>query len=40
VCARKTAKPTVSAAAVPDTNDANSVHYVFVCQKGGEAEEG
>ncbi|GMI28519.1 hypothetical protein TeGR_g258 [Tetraparma gracilis] len=28
-------KPTVSATAVPDTKDANSVHYVYVCQKGG-----
>ena len=27
-------KPTVSATAVPDTKDANSVHYVYVCQKG------
>ncbi len=33
-------KPTVSATAVPDTKDANSVHYVYVCQKGGGAEEG
>merc|ERR1711998_421234 len=33
-------KPTVSATAVPDTKDANSVHYVYVCQKGGTAEEG
>ena len=33
-------KPTVSATAVPDTKDANSVHYVFVCQKGGTADEG
>merc|ERR1712216_1098215 len=30
-------KPTVSATAVPDTKDANSVHYVYVCQKGGGA---
>jgi ubiquinone/menaquinone biosynthesis C-methylase UbiE len=29
------AKPTVSATAVPDTKDANSVHYVYVCVKGG-----
>jgi ubiquinone/menaquinone biosynthesis C-methylase UbiE len=29
------AKPTVSATAVPDTKDANSVHYIFVCVKGG-----
>lgn len=29
------AKPTVSATAVPDTKDANSVHYIYVCQKGG-----
>jgi hypothetical protein len=28
-------KPTVSATAVPDTKDANSVHDVYVCQKGG-----
>jgi len=28
-------KPTVSATAVPDTKDSNSVHYVYVCQKGG-----
>uniref|UniRef100_A0A7S2V7W5 Methyltransferase type 11 domain-containing protein n=1 Tax=Fibrocapsa japonica TaxID=94617 RepID=A0A7S2V7W5_9STRA len=33
-------KPTVTAAAVPDTKDANSVHYVYVCQKGGTGEEG
>ena len=29
------AKPTVSATAVPDTKDANSVHYIYVCVKGG-----
>lgn len=28
-------KPTVSATAVPDTKDANSVHYIYVCCKGG-----
>lgn len=28
------AKPTVSATAVPDTKDANSVHYIYACQKG------
>uniref|UniRef100_A0A7S2GCN9 Methyltransferase type 11 domain-containing protein n=1 Tax=Florenciella parvula TaxID=236787 RepID=A0A7S2GCN9_9STRA len=33
-------KPTVSATAVPDTKDANSVHYIYVCQKGGTADEG
>ncbi|CAM9918255.1 unnamed protein product [Discosporangium mesarthrocarpum] len=33
-------KPTISAAAVPDTKDANSVHYIYVCKKGGTAEEG
>lgn len=33
-------KPTVSATAVPDTKDANSVHYIYVCQKGGSADEG
>merc|ERR1711970_1082414 len=33
-------KPTVSATAVPDTKDANSVHYIYVCAKGGNAEEG
>jgi len=25
---------------VPDTKDANSVHYIYVCAKGGNAEEG
>lgn len=30
-------KPTVSATAVPDTKDANSVHYVYVCKKGGSS---
>lgn len=34
------AKPTVSATAVPDTKDANSVHYIYVCVKGGTADEG
>mmetsp|Transcript_8531 Transcript_8531/g.13844 ORF Transcript_8531/g.13844 Transcript_8531/m.13844 type:complete len:209 (+) Transcript_8531:182-808(+) len=34
------AKPTVSSAAVPDSKDANSVHYIFVCVKeGGEEKE-
>ena len=33
-------KPTISAAAVPDTRDAESVHYLYVCKKGGTAEEG
>lgn len=33
-------KPTISAAAVPDTRDAESVHYLYVCKKGGAAEEG
>mmetsp|Transcript_4187 Transcript_4187/g.13771 ORF Transcript_4187/g.13771 Transcript_4187/m.13771 type:complete len:207 (-) Transcript_4187:149-769(-) len=33
-------KPTVSAASTPDTQDANAVHYVYVCQKGGGNEEG
>ena len=28
-------KPTVSAAAVPDTKDASSVHYVYIMQKAG-----
>jgi len=32
------AKPTVSATAVPDTKDANSVHYVYACCKGEEGE--
>jgi hypothetical protein len=32
-------KPTVSAAAVPDTKDANSVHYVYVCQKGAQTNK-
>merc|ERR1712146_838572 len=32
------AKPTVSATAVPDTKDANSVHYIYVCVKGGSVE--
>jgi len=32
-------KPTVSATAVPDTKDANSVHYIYVCQKSVEGEE-
>ena len=31
-------KPTVSSK--PDTQDANSLHYVYVCQKGGTNEEG
>lgn len=33
-------KPTISAAATPDTRDAESVHYLYVCKKGGTAEEG
>ncbi len=33
-------KPTVSAAAVPSAEDANGVHYIYVCTKGGSAEEG
>ena len=33
-------KPTVSAAAVPSAEDANGVHYVYVCSKGGSKEEG
>ena len=33
-------KPTVSATAVTDTKDANSVHYIYVRQKGGSTEEG
>lgn len=33
-------KVTISAAAVPDTRDAESVHYLYVCKKGGTAEEG
>ena len=33
-------KPTISAAAVPDTRDAESVHYLYVCKKVGTAEEG
>jgi len=33
-------KPTVSATAVPDTKDSSSVHYIYVCTKGGNAEEG
>ena len=32
-------KPTVSAAVVPDTADASSVHYVYVCQKGGGSND-
>ena len=31
-------KPTVSAVQVPDANDANAVHYIYVCQKGIKAE--
>lgn len=27
-------KPTVSAASVPESKDANSVHYIYVCTKG------
>jgi ubiquinone/menaquinone biosynthesis C-methylase UbiE len=27
-------KPTINAAAVPDTNDANAVHYIYVCKVG------
>lgn len=34
------AKPTVSAAAVPSSEDANGVHYIYVCTKGGSTEEG
>lgn len=33
-------KPTVSAAAVPAAEDANGVHYIYICTKGGSAEEG
>lgn len=33
-------KPTVSAAAVPSAEDVNGVHYIYVCSKGGRAEEG
>jgi ubiquinone/menaquinone biosynthesis C-methylase UbiE len=33
-------KTTVSAAAVPSAEDANGVHYIYVCSKGGAAEEG
>jgi EEF1A lysine methyltransferase 4 len=33
-------KPTVSAAAVPSAEEANGVHYVYICSKGGVAEEG
>jgi len=34
------AKPTVSAVAVPDSKDANSVHYIYCCVKeGGEEKE-
>ena len=33
-------KPTVSAAAVPSAEDANGVHYIYICSKGGAAEEG
>ena len=32
-------KPTVSASAVQDSNDANSVHYIYVCAKGERGEE-
>lgn len=32
-------KPTVSATAV-DTKDANAVHYIYICQKGGSNDEG
>lgn len=34
------AKPTVSASAVPSAEDANGVHYIYICSKGGSAEEG
>jgi SAM-dependent methyltransferase len=33
-------KPTVSAAAVPSAEDANGVHYIYVCSKGGANDEG
>mmetsp|Transcript_7813 Transcript_7813/g.6980 ORF Transcript_7813/g.6980 Transcript_7813/m.6980 type:complete len:210 (+) Transcript_7813:98-727(+) len=33
-------KPTVSAAAVPAAEDANGVHYIYICSKGGSAVEG
>lgn len=32
-------KPTVSASAVPSTDDTGGVHYIYVCSKGGPAEE-
>jgi EEF1A lysine methyltransferase 4 len=32
-------KPTVSASAVPSTDDSGGVHYIYVCSKGGSAEE-
>ena len=32
------AKPTVSATAVSESKDANSVHYLYVCTKGAESE--
>ena len=31
-------KPTVSAASVPDTKDATSVHYVYIMQKSGSSD--
>jgi ubiquinone/menaquinone biosynthesis C-methylase UbiE len=33
-------KPTVSAAALPSSEDANGVHYIYVCSKGGSPHEG
>mmetsp|Transcript_12368 Transcript_12368/g.24539 ORF Transcript_12368/g.24539 Transcript_12368/m.24539 type:complete len:209 (+) Transcript_12368:39-665(+) len=38
VTVHQVAKPTVSASAVPDTKDANSVHYIYCCVKGGGAD--
>lgn len=32
-------KPTVSAASVPASEDYNSVHYIYVCSKGGRSHE-
>jgi len=31
-------KPTVSATSVPDAKDAQSVHYIYICQKGSSSD--
>ena len=38
VATHTVAKPSVSASAVPSAEDANGVHYIYVCSKGGSVE--